>query len=54
MPATLSQDHELITFPTTIHYCRSCGHYAPHELRPAGMVCVDCVGRSVLIELNRD
>ncbi len=42
------------TFPKTVQFCRACGDQTTHELRPSGLVCVKCVGRSVSAELDRD
>jgi hemerythrin-like metal-binding protein len=41
-------------FPKTVHFCKACGGQTAHELRPSGLVCVKCVGRSVSAELDRD
>jgi len=40
--------------PKTVQFCSACGDTTTHELRPSGLVCVKCVGRSVSAELDRD
>lgn len=42
------------TFPKTVQFCKACGDQTAHELRPDGLVCVKCIGRSVSAELDRD
>jgi hemerythrin len=41
-------------FPKTVQFCKACRDQTTHELRPTGLVCVKCVGRSVSAELDRD
>jgi hemerythrin len=41
-------------FPKTITYCKACDDQTTHEMRPVGLVCLKCVGRSVSAELDRD
>jgi hypothetical protein len=40
--------------PKTVQFCDVCSEQTTHELRPGGLVCVKCVGRSVSAELDRD
>jgi len=40
--------------PKTVQFCKTCGEQTTHEMRPGGVVCVKCVGRSVSAELDRD
>ena len=42
------------SFPKTVQFCNSCREQTTHEMRPGGLVCVKCVGRSVSAELDRD
>ena len=41
-------------YPRTIQPCKACGEQTSHEMRPSGVVCLKCVGRSVSADLDRD
>jgi hemerythrin len=42
------------SYPKTVQFCKACGDQTTHEMRPTGLVCVKCAGRSVSAELDRD
>jgi hemerythrin-like metal-binding protein len=52
VPAAAPEEPQ--SHPKTVYFCKACGKTTAHELRPGGLVCIKCVGRSVSAELDRD
>ena len=52
--AAAAAPEEPRSYPKTVQFCKACDDQTTHEMRPAGLVCVKCVGRSVSAELDRD